>query len=263
MPPRQPGCSAHCAPQAPADEPTSCLFCRHVAAFKTPLCQKVLKDTPAFWPRKECYASHPQSFQMRCCCLRQRAEQLNVCPILLAPQQRGDGHSRTSRDSPCGVLGITVNQPNRMPLHVPLVADALAGQTDAAQTVPLRNSPAYRPPKGMPAPRRGCRPRKLWRHPRFAAAISYNGRMSAASIRPPVLWPCHPSTIRLSRLPQQKSRRIARASPRPSTRRAPHLFSDTFSGYAPVHARKQVCHNSTTDHPDAKQKDSSTPQSPD
>jgi hypothetical protein len=202
MPPRQPGCSAHCAPQAPADEPTSCLSCRHVAAFKTPLCQKVWKDTPAFWPRKECYASHPQSFQMRCCCLRQRAEQLNVCPILLAPQQRGDGHSRTSRDSPCGVLGITVNQPNRMPLHVPLVADALAGQTDAAQTVPLRNSPAYRPPK-------------------------------------------------------------ARASPRPSTRRAPHLFSDTFSGYAPVHARKQVCHNSTTNHPDAKQKDSSTPKSPD
>ena len=176
---------------------------------------------------------------MRCCCLRQRAEQLNVCPILLAPQQRGDGHSRTSRDPPCGVLGITVNQPNRMPLHVPLVADALAGQSDAAQTVPHRNPPAYRPPKGMPTPRRGCRPRKLWRHPRFAAGISYNGRMSAASIGLPVSWPCHPSTIRPSRLPQQKSRRITVASPAP-----PRLFSATSSGYAAVHARKQVCHTS-------------------
>jgi len=172
----------------------------------SPLCQKVWKSALAFWPPEGMLRISPQSFQMRCCRLRQRAEQLNACPILLAPQQRGDGHSRTSRASPCGVLGITVNQPKRMPLHVPLVPDALAGQTDAAQTVPLRNSPAYRPPKGMPAPRRGCRPRSCGG---IRASLRASRITAACLLRQLGRRSCGPVTLPQSGCPVCRSRNPA------------------------------------------------------
>ena len=46
-------------------------------------------------------------------------------------------------------------------------------------------------------------------------AYSFSGRMPSESIVPPESWPCHPSTIRLSRLPQSASRRSVQATRAP------------------------------------------------
>jgi len=63
----------------------------------------------------------------------------------------------------------------------------------------------------MPGNRARLRPHRF----RFICAplpgISISGRMSSASIGPPGSWPPHPSTLRLSRLPQPPSRRIAQS----------------------------------------------------
>ena len=83
-------------------------------------------------------------------------------------------------------------------------------------------------------------------HPPFTAVVSFGGRMPSASIVPPGSWPCCPSTLRLSRLPQPSSRRIVQAGPRPSTRRSPRHFAVAFRGCAATHARKTPCHIETT-----------------
>ena len=71
-----------------------------------------------------------------------------------------------------------------------------------------KNTPASRPPKGMPTAETGCVLASSGSSAHRCGQF-VSGRMSSASIGPPGSWPCRPSTPRLSRLPQPPSRRIA------------------------------------------------------
>jgi len=125
------------------------------------------------------------------------AQQLNASPILLPPQSRGEGHSR-SYPKP----GITVKQTNRMPLHILLVATGLDSPV-AARTAP-RNTPGLSAPKRKAGSQKQvvC-PRKLWQ----TSCLSLHASRLAAACR------------------LRQSCRIARACPRPSTRRTPRQSS--------------------------------------
>jgi len=122
--------------------------------------------------------------------------------------------------TPSGVVAITVHQPNRMPLHVPLVATAMAGQLIAAQAAPGKPRPD--------GPQRKARSQKAEAvlvdcvsvH-LITACNSYSGRKPAAPIVLSGSWPCHPSTRPTSRSSQPACRRISVACPQPSTRRTP------------------------------------------
>jgi len=112
---------------------------------------------------------------------------------------------------------ITVNQTDRMPLHILLVATGLSGQPIAARTAP-RNTP------GLSAPKRKARsqkqvvcPRKLWQTSclslhasRLAAACRL--RQSGRRVRGPVALPRPGCPVRRSRHPAALSK-PARAPP--------------------------------------------------
>jgi len=153
------------------------------------------------------------------------AQHLSAFPISLPRLQRGEGHSRSCSTN------ITASQASWMLLHVVPGTTSLSAQPITAQAAP-GETPAYRPPKGRHAAR-SRRPSS--QAPGVillvAACISVSGRMSAASIGPPGSWPCHPSTLRLSRLPQPPSRRIPKPPSIPSTRRAPRHFAVAPCGY--------------------------------
>ena len=143
---------------------------------------------------------------------------LERLPGALPRQQRGETHSRSYSKT-----SITVSQASRMLLHV------VPGQPACLD----RPSPHKLPPPERPRP---IGPRKespqsesaassqAPGHPAFTAVFSFGGRMPSASLVPPGSWPCHPSTLRLSRSPQPSSRRVVRATHNPLLPPLPAAF---------------------------------------
>ncbi len=127
-------------------------------------------------------------------------------------------------------MNITASQTIWMPLHV-VPGQPACLDSPSPHKLPQTTTPAYRPPKGMPDTQASLRPRKLWFIAASLPGIWIGGRMSSASIEPPGSWPRHPSTLRLSRLPQPPSRRIPKPPSIPSTHRTPRHFAVASCGY--------------------------------
>ena len=114
------------------------------------------EDTPFLSPTRNpvryAHASLPpiaQAFQLHRCRLRRQRSTSNARPDIvrrgrshgaLPQQHRGEGHSRSYPGD------ITVNQTNRPPLHILLVAVGLSGQPIPAQAAP-REDPGLATPK--------------------------------------------------------------------------------------------------------------------
>jgi hypothetical protein len=140
-------------------------------------------------------------------------------------------------------MNITASQTSWMLLHAVPGQPACLDSRSPHKLPPEQDPRPVGPQKESVQPEAGClssqAPGAILL---VAARISVSGRTSSASIRPPGSWPCHPSTLRLSRSSQPPSRRIAQ----PLLPPLPAAFCGRVRGYATDHARKTPCHIRTT-----------------